>query len=44
VAGPIDYEDLDKPAVARRRTPSAGSSGPAYDTSEIPAFLRKQAD
>jgi cell division protein FtsZ len=42
----IDYDDLDKPAVVRhaRRMPSGGSSGPAYDTSEIPAFLRKQAD
>jgi len=42
----INYEDLDQPAVVRhgRRTPSVGSSSPAYDTSEIPAFLRKQAD
>jgi cell division protein FtsZ len=43
---PINYDDLDQPAVVRhgRRTPSVGSSAPAYDTSEIPAFLRKQAD
>jgi cell division protein FtsZ len=42
----INYEDLDQPAVVRRGrgTPSVGSSSPAYDTSEIPAFLRKQAD
>jgi len=42
----INYEDLDQPAVVRRGrgNSSAGSSGPAYDTSEIPAFLRKQAD
>jgi cell division protein FtsZ len=42
----INYEDLDQPAVVRhgRRGPSMGASAPAYDTSEIPAFLRKQAD
>jgi cell division protein FtsZ len=43
----IDYDSLDKtPAVVRRgRAPapaSAGASG--FDPSDIPAFLRKQAD
>jgi cell division protein FtsZ len=39
----VDYEHLDAPAVIRRRerTPPAA---PAFDTTEIPAFLRKQAD
>ncbi len=40
----INYEDLDQPAVVRRgRTPPAGAA-PAFDATEIPAFLRKQAD
>jgi cell division protein FtsZ len=39
----IDYEKLDQPAVARRRH-TANISAPAFDPSEIPAFLRKQAD
>jgi cell division protein FtsZ len=39
----IDYEKLDQPAVARRRHPGS-ISAPAFDPSEIPAFLRKQAD
>src|SRR5450631_2595332 len=46
-AGNVDYDSLDKtPAVVRRgRAPppsSAGASG--FDPSDIPAFLRKQAD
>ena len=43
----IDYDSLDKtPAVVRRgRAPTASSAGAsAFDTSDIPAFLRKQAD
>jgi len=43
VAETIDYEKLDQPAVARRRH-SASVAAPAFDPSEIPAFLRKQAD
>jgi cell division protein FtsZ len=39
----IDYEKLDQPAVARRRH-TATVAAPAFDPSEIPAFLRKQAD
>ena len=39
----IDYEKLDQPAVARRRHPGS-IAAPAFDPSEIPAFLRKQAD
>ncbi len=43
---PIDYDSLDRtPAVMRarapRRRPAAAS---AFDPSDIPAFLRKQAD
>jgi cell division protein FtsZ len=42
----VDYDSLDKtPAVIRRgRTPSPASGGSAFDASDIPAFLRKQAD
>jgi cell division protein FtsZ len=40
----VNYDDLDQPAVVRRgRTPSAAAA-PAFDATEIPAFLRKQAD
>ena len=39
----IDYEKLDQPAVARRRH-TASIAAPAFDPSDIPAFLRKQAD
>jgi cell division protein FtsZ len=41
----IDYENLEQPAVIRR-APRGGSAqaSPAIDASEIPAFLRKQAD
>ena len=44
---PVDYDRLERtPAVIRRgRAPSAaGASQPGFDTSDIPAFLRKQAD
>jgi cell division protein FtsZ len=42
----VDYDSLDKtPAVMRRgRTPSPASGASAFDASDIPAFLRKQAD
>jgi cell division protein FtsZ len=42
----IDYDSLDKtPAVIRRgRTPSHTASASTFDPSDIPAFLRKQAD
>ena len=41
----IDYDKLDQPAVVRRgRQPASSNSAPAFDPSEIPAFLRKQAD
>ena len=41
----VDYEKLDQPAVVRRgRSPSVGHGLAAFDSSEIPAFLRKQAD
>jgi cell division protein FtsZ len=42
----IDYDSLDKtPAVVRRgRTATPASGASAFDPSDIPAFLRKQAD
>jgi len=41
----IDYDRLDQPAVMRKgRTAPAAGSAAAFDASEIPAFLRKQAD
>jgi hypothetical protein len=41
----IDYDRLDAPAVIRKgRAASPAPSAPAFDASEIPAFLRKQAD
>jgi cell division protein FtsZ len=41
----VDYDKLDQPAVVRRgRAPSAGPGLAPFDASEIPAFLRKQAD
>ena len=43
VSETIDYDKLDQPAVARRRHPASVST-PAFDPSEIPAFLRKQND
>ena len=39
----IDYENFDAPAVIRKRERGLPSP-PAFDSSEIPAFLRKQAD
>ena len=41
----IDYERLEAPAVIRkgRAAPSSGASS-SFDASDIPAFLRKQAD
>ena len=43
---PVNYDDLDQPAVVRRgRAGSSGNGGiPSFDAPEIPAFLRKQAD
>ena len=41
----IDYDRLDQPAVVRRGAQRAGRrSTPSFDASDIPAFLRKQAD
>jgi cell division protein FtsZ len=42
----IDYDSLDKtPAVIRRgRTAAPAAPSNAFDVSDIPAFLRKQAD
>ena len=40
----IDYDKLDQPAVVRRGRQPPSVSAPAFDASEIPAFLRKQAD
>jgi hypothetical protein len=44
---PVDYDRLERtPAVIRRgRTPApSGPPSPGFDPSDIPAFLRKQAD
>jgi cell division protein FtsZ len=40
----VDYDKLDQPAVVRRRTAAPSAPASAFDVSEIPAFLRKQAD
>ncbi len=41
----IDYDKLDQPAVVRRgRQPASVAAASAFDPSDIPAFLRKQAD
>jgi cell division protein FtsZ len=39
----IDYGNLDAPAVIRKRERGAPAAS-VFDTTEIPAFLRKQAD
>jgi cell division protein FtsZ len=39
----VDYDKLDQPAVVRRRSTLQPQSS-AFDASDIPAFLRKQAD
>ena len=39
----INYEHLDAPAVIRKRERGIPAA-PAFDATEIPAFLRKQAD
>ena len=44
---PVDYDRLERtPAVIRRgRAPApSGPPSPGFDPSDIPAFLRKQAD
>ena len=40
----IDYDKLDQPAVVRRGRHAVATPSPAFVPSEIPAFLRKQAD
>ncbi len=40
----IDYDKLDQPAVVRRRQPGATNPVQSFDATDIPAFLRKQAD
>jgi cell division protein FtsZ len=45
--GPVDYDRLERtPAVIRRgRSPApSGATAAGFDPSDIPAFLRKQAD
>ena len=39
----IDYQNFDAPAVIRRRE-RGGPAAAMIDSTEIPAFLRKQAD
>jgi cell division protein FtsZ len=40
----INYDNLDQPAVIRRRERGGPATAPSFDPAEIPAFLRKQAD
>ena len=40
----INYDNLEAPAVMRRGRASAPPAAPSFDASDIPAFLRKQAD
>jgi len=40
----VDYDKLDQPAVVRRRSSALSPQSAAFDASDIPAFLRKQAD
>jgi cell division protein FtsZ len=41
----IDYDRLDAPAVVRRgRSSTPAPSSASFDATDIPAFLRKQAD
>src|SRR5512143_2354910 len=40
----VNYDDLEQPAVVRRGRSPAAAAAPAFDATEIPAFLRKQAD
>ena len=46
VAGPVDYTQLDAPAVIRRNRASQVEAlqQSGVDKYDIPAFLRKQAD
>jgi cell division protein FtsZ len=40
----VDYDKLDQPAVVRRRSSPLAPQSTPFDASDIPAFLRKQAD
>mgnify|MGYP003693906815 CR=1 FL=1 len=40
----VNYEHLDQPAVVRAARRRRAGAAPAFDATEIPAFLRKQAD
>jgi cell division protein FtsZ len=40
----INYDNLDQPAVMRRRERGGAGAVPAFDPTDVPAFLRKQAD
>ncbi len=45
-SGEVDYEALERPAVARKRAAAGGEAAPEGDMEylDIPAFLRRQAD
>ena len=46
-SGEVDYEDLDRPTVIRKRVASRGANSPIdsdMDYLDVPAFLRRQAD
>ena len=40
----IDYQNFDAPCRDPKRRSAGGRRAPAIDATEIPAFLRKQAD
>jgi len=43
--GEVDYDRFDQPTVTRNpRNRIASAAAGSFDASEIPAFLRKQAD
>jgi cell division protein FtsZ len=44
VSQTVDYDKLDQPAVVRRRSSALSPQTTPFDASDIPAFLRKQAD
>ncbi|MCK5092902.1 MAG: cell division protein FtsZ, partial [Gammaproteobacteria bacterium] len=47
-SGEVDYEDLDRPTVIRKKRVASGSSTASLDSDldylDVPAFLRRQAD
>ncbi len=42
LSNPMDYSDLDTPAITRKNNPQKAVVGSDMDYLDIPAFLRKQ--